>query len=171
MADWRALYESWNKVPEETKQLIEKLFRDKPKEKLAELFEREPYAEKVYENAVGKWNPPPPPETQSPQEDITKTETAQSPERRAPKNMVPTSTWNKGAVFLPLLMLIALLSAEIAYYSSHLFTFLDSALPFNIKTWLILLILAATFGLASGISNLKLLKKSGRSEPVEGGCL
>ena len=63
MADWRALYESWDKVPEENKQLIEKLFREKPKEKLTELFEREPYAERVYEKAVGEWNPLPPPDS------------------------------------------------------------------------------------------------------------
>jgi hypothetical protein len=169
MVDWHALYESWDKVPEEKKKLIEKLFREKPKEKLTELFEREPYAKMVYEKLVGKWKPPPPPEAQSPQEELTKKETAQFSERRTPKNTVSTPAGNKGAILLPILTLITILSAEIAYYSSQSVTFLDSVLPFNLKTWLILLILALGLGLVSSIYILKHLTQRRKLDQTLGG--
>jgi hypothetical protein len=169
MADWRALYESWDKVPEEKKKLIENLFREKPKEKLTELFEREHYAEMVYEKLVGKWKPLPPPEAQSPQEELTKKETAQFSERRATKNTISTPAGNKGAIFLPVLTLITILSAEIAYYNSQSVIFLDSLLPFNLKTWLILLILALALGLASSIYILKHLNQRRKLDQTSGG--
>ena len=167
MADWRAVYESWDKVPEENKKIIEKLFREKPKEKLTELFEREPYAEMVYEKVVDKWEPPAPSEVQSPQKELTKKETAGFSERRTPRNTIWTPAGNKGAIFLPALTLITLLSAEIAYYSSGSVAFLDCVLPFNLKTWLVLLILALAFGLASGVCTLKLLNQREKTMPSE----
>lgn len=62
--NWERLYHEWDAVPSETKEKIERLLREKPKERLAELFEREPYAKRLYEKVVGKWVPPvkiPPP--------------------------------------------------------------------------------------------------------------
>ncbi|MEM2910857.1 MAG: hypothetical protein QXO01_07335 [Nitrososphaerota archaeon] len=58
--DWRLLFEEWDLVPPEYRMKIEALFREKPKEKLAELFEREPYALRLYEKIVEKWVPPAP---------------------------------------------------------------------------------------------------------------
>jgi len=179
MADWHAVYESWDAIPDENKELIVKLMREKPKEKLAELFSREPYAEKVYEKVVGKWQPPlptpkpiiqpavpatPPPTERAPQKEAAvPVAAAAAPigvtERITPRSAVPATVGGVGAVFLPVISLITLLSAEIAYYSSGSVGFLDGALPFSLKTWLILLVLALAFGLASGFSIFRLLKQ------------
>jgi len=179
MADWYAVYESWDTIPDENKNLIVKLMREKPREKLAELFSREPYAEKVYEKVVGKWQPPlptpkpsahdttvvptPPTERVPQKEAVAPVAVAAAitevSERITPRSAVPATVRNVGAVFLPVISLITLLSAEIAYYSSDLVGFLDGALPFSLKTWLILLVLALAFGLASGVSIFKLLKR------------
>jgi len=58
--DWRVLFEEWDSVPLEYQEKIETLLREKPKEKLADLFEREPYALRLYEKIVEKWTPPAP---------------------------------------------------------------------------------------------------------------
>lgn len=67
------------------------------------------------------------------------------------KSIIPSSVGSKNVIFLPFLALITLLSAEIAYYSSSLVVFLDSTLPFNLRVWFILLILALGLSLTSGL--------------------
>jgi len=52
MVDWRALYDEWDKVSEDVRAKIQAVFREKPKDKLAELFRREPSAMLLYEKAV-----------------------------------------------------------------------------------------------------------------------
>ncbi|MDI6814169.1 MAG: hypothetical protein QMD10_11625 [Desulfitobacteriaceae bacterium] len=58
--DWKKLLAEWDTVPADLKRRIEALFREKPKDKLAELFKREPDAIPLYEHVTGvKWVPPP----------------------------------------------------------------------------------------------------------------
>lgn len=169
MADWRAVYESWDTIPDENKTLIVKLMRQKPKEKLAELFGREPYAQMVYEKVVGKWQPPlPSPAPNVPQvaavpqpaiEIVHQKETAEVFERVTPGNWVPAPMENAAAVFLPIISLLSILSAEIAYYKSNLVVFLDNSLPYNLRTWLILLVLALAFGTTGSVYILKIQKQ------------
>jgi len=52
MVDWRTLHDEWEKVPEDARAKIQALFREKPKDKLAELFRREPSALLLYEKVV-----------------------------------------------------------------------------------------------------------------------
>lgn len=52
MVDWETLHEEWERVPEEQKKRIIELFKSKSKEKLADLFRREPMAGYVYEGAT-----------------------------------------------------------------------------------------------------------------------
>jgi len=59
--DWRRLFGEWESVPAELKARILALFREKPKDKLADLFKREPDALRLYEKVVGRWVPPAPP--------------------------------------------------------------------------------------------------------------
>jgi len=54
MVDWEKLHEKWDEVPEEEKKRIADLFRAKTREKLAELFRKEPWAIFVYEEATGE---------------------------------------------------------------------------------------------------------------------
>jgi hypothetical protein len=49
MEHWKRLYEEWEKVDEERRRKIRELFLKAPKDKLQKLFEREPYAKKLYE--------------------------------------------------------------------------------------------------------------------------
>lgn len=49
MPDWKTVYERWSRVSEELKTKIKEAFKTKSKEKLEELFRREPYARKLYE--------------------------------------------------------------------------------------------------------------------------
>ena len=59
MVDWRKVYEFFDEAPEELKERIRKLFEEKEREgKLKELFEKEPYAEKLYKEKI---KPPPKP--------------------------------------------------------------------------------------------------------------
>jgi len=58
--DWKKLADEWHKVSAELAGKIETILREKPKEKLAELFEKEPDAQRVYERVIGTWTPPPP---------------------------------------------------------------------------------------------------------------
>jgi len=55
-----------------------------------------------------------------------------------------------GTFVLPVLTLLALLLAEIAYYTPYLVVFLENILPFNIKVWLVFSAMAVGFGFASG---------------------
>jgi len=52
MVDWSTLREEWEKVSEEVRTKILAVFREKPKDKLAELFRREPSAMFLYEKVV-----------------------------------------------------------------------------------------------------------------------
>lgn len=142
MTDWRALYESWNQLPEQDKQLIEKLMMEKPKEKLADLFSREPYARMVYEKAVGKWEPEP---------------AAGSIEKKPPESRLRACYESLVAVLLPVASLVSLLLAEIAYYTPSLTSFADKVLPLNLKVWVILLALASAFGSTSILYILRCL--------------
>ncbi len=58
MVDWKKLEDQWGEVPLELKAKISTLFRETAKEKLAELFKREPDAQRVYERVIGTWTPP-----------------------------------------------------------------------------------------------------------------
>jgi len=60
MVDWKKLYDEWDKVPDELKDKIRAAYREKSKEKLDELFKKEPDALKLYERIIGKWVPIPP---------------------------------------------------------------------------------------------------------------
>jgi len=48
LADWKSLYEKWAEVGEESKRKIFELFVEK-EEKLPSLFEKEPYAKRIYD--------------------------------------------------------------------------------------------------------------------------
>jgi len=54
MVDWERLHSEWDKLPTETKERIAALFKEKTKDKLAELMRKEPMAVYVYEEAVGE---------------------------------------------------------------------------------------------------------------------
>ena len=147
MADWRALHDSWDNLPEKKKQLIENLFKEKPKDKLASFFEREPYAKLIYEDIVGVWEPLVS-ETSSPTNERTIFDDAFALWNKL-ENMFLINSGNKNVIILQILALAALLGAEIAHYNLSSISFLGNVLPF------IFLALALAFGLASGIYNLK----------------
>ena len=52
MVDWTSLQEEWETVSEDLRAKILALFREKPKDRLAELFRREPSALLLYEKVV-----------------------------------------------------------------------------------------------------------------------
>lgn len=52
MADWKTLYEKFDELSEDLKKKLRETFLKKPREKLEELFTKEPYARRVYENLV-----------------------------------------------------------------------------------------------------------------------
>jgi hypothetical protein len=49
MEYWKRVYEEWDKISEEDRRRIRELFLKAPRDKLQKLFEREPYAKKLYE--------------------------------------------------------------------------------------------------------------------------
>ncbi|MBS7614455.1 hypothetical protein KEJ18_01790 [Candidatus Bathyarchaeota archaeon] len=168
MADWRAVYENWDIIPEENKQLIKQLLKEKPKEKLAELFVREPYAKMVYEKVIGAWLPPIQhelkdplvfPEFQRPTEKERQTETNFA-KKVIQQGAQPESIGTHVRVFLPIMSLVFLLGAEVSYYNSGLTVFLDNILPLNLMTWKLLLSLALALDLATAVYLLKRVKKN-----------
>jgi len=152
MADWRAVYESWDTIPDENKTLIVKLMRQKPKEKLAELFGREPYAQMVYEKVVGKWQPPLP----SPAPNVPQVAAVPQPAIEIVHQKETAEVFER---VTPIISLLSILSAEIAYYKSNLVVFLDNSLPYNLRTWLILLVLALAFSTTGSVYILKIQKQ------------
>lgn len=139
MTDWRELCDSWDRLSEEDRQLIQKLFKEKSKEKLADFFSREPYAKMVYEKAVGKWEP----------------STAGEPLEKKSTGMRRNDFRRFAAVLLPTASLTSLLLAEILYYNPSLSTFADKVLPLNLKAWIVLLALASSLGVLSILYTLK----------------
>ncbi len=146
MTDWRAVYESWDQIPDKNKMLIEKLMREKPKEKLADLFSRQPYAKMVYEKVVGKWDYP---------------ENTEFQEKTASESVHHASFGSITTVFLPAASLTLLLLAEISYYNPSLTVFLDQMLPLNLKAWIVLLAVASALGSTSILYLLKQLNNRG----------
>jgi len=55
-----------------------------------------------------------------------------------------------GTFILPILTLLALLLAEIFYYTPYLVVSLENVLPFNIKVWLVFSAMAVAFSFATG---------------------
>lgn len=158
LADWRALYDSWDNVSVEKKKLIKKLFKEKPKETLIDFFEREPYAKLIYEKLVGTWETALP-EVQPPQNEHTITDDLFAFYNKL-ENTILTNAANKTIIALHALTLTTLFGAEIAYYNLQEITFLHNGLPF------ILLVLTAAFGLASVIYSLKLLKDNQKCDNI-----
>ncbi|MCS7120150.1 MAG: hypothetical protein RMJ07_03420 [Nitrososphaerota archaeon] len=166
MADWRAVYENWDLIPEEDRKLIEKLMREKPKEKLAELFRREPYAKMVYEKVVGVWGPPAASFLRG--DAGTSSFKAQGKAVGKDGDLKMTATEGKTDAhigislidLLPILSLSVLLISEIAYYNPAFTAFLDALLPFNLKAWLFLLALALALGFVSIAYLIKVLGKA-----------
>ncbi|MEM2888483.1 MAG: hypothetical protein QXR42_03255 [Candidatus Bathyarchaeia archaeon] len=166
MTDWRAVYENWDMIPEENKSLIKSLMREKPKEKLSELFAREPYARMVYEKVVGPWRPTIQhelidssafPESQRPTEKDKRLEI--NFEKAIQQDAKHESIGTRMMVFLPILSLLFLLGAEGSYYNPNLTVFLDNTLPWNLMTWKLLLSSALALGLATAIYLLRCMKK------------
>lgn len=52
MVDWKTLYESWDELSPEIKKKLIDAFKAKPREKLKELFKKEPYAGWLYEKKL-----------------------------------------------------------------------------------------------------------------------
>ena len=67
MVDWKLIYENWDKIPVELKERLRRAFEAR-RERLEELFEREPYARKVYELLFPpeRVTPPPAPPAYAP---------------------------------------------------------------------------------------------------------
>lgn len=64
-------------------------------------------------------------------------------------------------VVMPLLMLVSLLLAEIAFYNASMFGFLDQLLPPIFRMWMILSIVALTLGVVSLVHILKYQMREG----------
>jgi len=56
LVDWDRLYVDWDKVPEEQKKKITSLLRELPRDKLAELFRKEPAAANIYQEHVEEFS-------------------------------------------------------------------------------------------------------------------
>ncbi|MEM2112106.1 MAG: hypothetical protein QXX08_09565 [Candidatus Bathyarchaeia archaeon] len=168
MADWRAVYENWEQIPEENKRLIESLMKEKPKEKLAGLFSREPYAKMVYEKVIGKWQPPtqPRPQSNSALDEFSHQERrenliedARITEKVAVESIKHVPTRNIAFSLLPIASILSLLLAEVFYYNSSLTMSLDRVLPFNLRTWVLMLSSALALGLVTVSYILKHAKR------------
>jgi len=72
-----------------------------------------------------------------------------------PKRMIPI-------ILLPLSALVALLLAEVTYYSPGFAGFLNNILPLSMQAWVVFVILALGLGLASGVSAFRHLNRYGR---------
>ncbi|MCW4023138.1 MAG: hypothetical protein NWF02_08285 [Candidatus Bathyarchaeota archaeon] len=64
-------------------------------------------------------------------------------------------------IITPIISLLSILFFEIVYYSPQLVVSIDNILPFEIRTWVILLVSALVINLASGYTILKQLRQNG----------
>jgi len=69
---------------------------------------------------------------------------------------------------IPLLMSVSLLLAEITFYNSSMFGFLDQLLPPILRMWMILSILALTLGIVSLVHILRYQIREGSNTPRRG---
>jgi DNA-binding HxlR family transcriptional regulator/DNA-binding CsgD family transcriptional regulator len=64
-------------------------------------------------------------------------------------------------IITPIISLLSILFFEIVYYSPQLVVSIDNILPFEIRTWVILLVSALIINLACGYTILKQLRQNG----------